>query len=175
MNYYGRYPGDYARDTGHLTLTEHGVYSVLLDAYYSTECPLPADFVLLYRICRAMDDAERAAVRSVAEQFFPISDDGLRHNGRADAEIPKARKRIQAAVDNGKTGGRPTKKKPSGNPVGYSQKPSGFDKNNPVGYPVGYPAETQWQSSPTPTPNSSLPFQGDDSLQGDVEVWGAVG
>jgi hypothetical protein len=31
MKFYQRHLGDYARDTAHLSLLEHGVYSVLLD------------------------------------------------------------------------------------------------------------------------------------------------
>ena len=36
MNYYERHLGDYARDTGHLSMLEHGAYSLLLDRYYAT-------------------------------------------------------------------------------------------------------------------------------------------
>lgn len=87
MNFYKRYVGDYVRDTGHLSLTEHGAYTVLLDTIYSTGKPLPADLVALCRICRASNAAERRAVASVVDQFFPVNGDGLRHNKRAHAEL----------------------------------------------------------------------------------------
>jgi uncharacterized protein YdaU (DUF1376 family) len=87
MNYYPRYMGDYSRDTGHLSLIEHGAYTVLLDHYYAKGAPLPASVDALARICRAMTSAEQEAVKSVAEEFFPIGADGLRHNARADTEI----------------------------------------------------------------------------------------
>jgi uncharacterized protein YdaU (DUF1376 family) len=87
MNYYPRYPGDYMRDTGHLSLVEHGAYTVLLDHYYAKAGPLPASLEALVRLCRAMTDQEQAAVKTVTEEFFPLSNDGLRHNARADAEI----------------------------------------------------------------------------------------
>ena len=87
MNFYKRFLGDYARDTAHLSLTEHGAYNLLLDAYYGTGRPLPLDTESLCRICRASTPLERRAVESVANQFFKVADDGLRHNPRADREI----------------------------------------------------------------------------------------
>lgn len=87
MNFYKRYMGDYGRDTAHLSLAEHGAYALLLDHYYSTESALPAELLALYRLCRAFDKLEQRAVQSVADKFFPVGDDGLRHNERADKEI----------------------------------------------------------------------------------------
>lgn len=89
MNWYKRYMGDYARDTTRLSLIEHGAYSMLLDAYYSAATPLPAAKGELYRIAKAMTPAERKAVDMVADTFFPITADGMRHNVRADREITK--------------------------------------------------------------------------------------
>jgi uncharacterized protein YdaU (DUF1376 family) len=110
VNYYERYCGDYQRDTAHLSLSEHGAYTMLLDTYFSVEKPLPEDLPSLYRVCRAMTRIEQQAVKSVAEQFFPVSKmDGLRHNRRADREIAKARPKIDAAKMNGRKGGRPYK------------------------------------------------------------------
>ncbi len=145
MNYYERYCGDYQRDTAHLSLCEHGAFTMMLDTYYATEKPLPADYPALYRICRAMDKAEQLAVRSIADQFFPVAEDGLRHNGRADDMIDKARPKIDAARANGKKGGRPRKPKEE-----TQQKPSGFS--------FGNPPETQDESSPAPAPLK--PFEG---------------
>jgi uncharacterized protein YdaU (DUF1376 family) len=87
VNYYPRYVGDYQRDTSGLSLTEHGVYTQLLDCYYSREQPLPPELDRLCRIARAMEPFEREAVRVVADEFFPLAEDGLRHNRRADEEI----------------------------------------------------------------------------------------
>lgn len=110
MNYYERYCGDYQRDTAHLSLAEHGAYTMLLDTYFSVEKPLPEDLQSLYRVCRAMTRLEQQAVKAVATQFFPVSEvDGLRHNHRADREIAKARPKIEAARINGRKGGRPPK------------------------------------------------------------------
>lgn len=91
LNFYKHYLGDYARDTAHLSLMEHGAYRVLLDSYYATERALPVDKGALYRICKAFNAAERKAVDKVAAEFFPVdtTGDGLRHNRRADEEITK--------------------------------------------------------------------------------------
>lgn len=143
MNYYERYCGDYARDTAHLELGDHGAYTLMLDTYYSTEKPLPAAYEPLYRICRAMSKLEQASVRKVADEFFPVGADGLRHNKRADADIADAQPRIAAARANGGKGGRP-RKKPKTNPDETQPKPSGL--------PLANPAETQsGEASPNAT------------------------
>jgi uncharacterized protein YdaU (DUF1376 family) len=77
------------RDTAHLTLAEHGAYSVMLDHYYATGKPLPADVDALIRLCRAYDDTEKKAVATIADAFFAVNGDGLRHNRRADKELER--------------------------------------------------------------------------------------
>lgn len=128
MNYYERYVGDFQRDTGHLSCAEIGVYDRLLDHYYAIEAPLPADNPSLCRIARAMEPFEQDAVRRIADEFFPVGDDGLRHNTRADREIHKAQRRIHAAKENGKKGGRP----PKTNQKVTQEKPNGFELANPA-------------------------------------------
>lgn len=93
--------GDYAKKTAALSLAEHGAYTVLLDEYYSTETPLPAEHEALYRLCRAMTKGEQDAVRAVADRFFPLEADGLRHNLRADEEITKAQATIAKQRESG--------------------------------------------------------------------------
>jgi uncharacterized protein YdaU (DUF1376 family) len=134
MNYFELYPGDYLRDTTRLSLVEHGAYLRLLMAYYAEEQPLPADEAELFVIVSAVSAADKAAVRKVASRFFPVGDDGLRRNGRADEEIEKAQRRIAISRENGSKGGR--KKNPTGNPTGN---PAG----NPAGSSQGNPAGTQ--------------------------------
>ena len=89
MNYYKRWIGDYQRDTGHLSMVEHGAYNLMLDVHYATERPLPRDKEALYRLLRAITKEERAAVESVLGQFWTETDDGW-VNGRANEEITKA-------------------------------------------------------------------------------------
>jgi len=149
VNYFEFYGGDYMRDTAQLTLAEHGAYLLLLATYYATERPLPADFQSLYRIARAMNTQEQKAVRSVADGFFKVDDDGLRHNPRADRVIADAQPRIAAARGNGSKGGRP--KKPKTNP----DETQWVNSEKPSGFPVANPAETH-SGEALHTPSSSI-------------------
>jgi hypothetical protein len=80
-----------------------------------------------------------------------VGEDGLRRNGRADAEIAKAQKRMATSRENGGKGGRP--KKPA-------QNPSGIPAGNPPGFetggfsePSGNPPETcSGEALQTPDP-----------------------
>lgn len=86
MNYYERHLGDYARDASHLTMLEHGAYTLLLDRYYTTEQGIPADQA--HRICRARSRDEKEAVDTVLAEFFTLRD-GVHHQKRVDAEIER--------------------------------------------------------------------------------------
>jgi uncharacterized protein YdaU (DUF1376 family) len=96
-----RYVGDYQRKTAHLSLIEHGAYTLLLDHYYSTAKPLPANASVLHRVCRAFAPDEQGAVQSVLDQFFTLEPDGY-HNKKADKELLKrgeiSKKRQNAAL-----------------------------------------------------------------------------
>ena len=88
MNYYKRHLGDYAKDTRHLSLAEHGAFCLLLDYYYSTEKPIPDD--RCERIANAYADSERVAVRAVLREFFVETPEGWR-NAKADEVIGEFR------------------------------------------------------------------------------------
>jgi uncharacterized protein YdaU (DUF1376 family) len=104
-HWYPRYSGDYARKTAHLSLVEHGAYTLLMDYYYTSgpipisDTPNQGSFDVsfdvssddrLFRICRALDDRERRAVISVLKQFFVI-ENGCWINKRAEEELEKRR------------------------------------------------------------------------------------
>jgi uncharacterized protein YdaU (DUF1376 family) len=93
VNYYERHLGDYARDTGHLTMLEHGAYTLLMDRYYAAEQAIPADQA--YRLARARSQDERDAVDMVLREFFVLESDGW-HQRRCDEEIARYNER-QAA------------------------------------------------------------------------------
>ena len=122
MNYYEHHLGDYAKDTLHLTMIEHGAYRLLLDRYYATEQGIPEDQA--HRVARARTREEKQAVDTILSEFFTLDGD-VWINGRAEEEIQKAKVRIDAAKNNGKRGGRP-KKNPMGSISETEEKPDGF-------------------------------------------------
>ena len=127
---YDRYPGDYLRDTLTLTPAQDGMYGRLIDYYYTTEKPIPEEDAESVTRCR--NDEDRAITQWVLRRFFSLTPVGWQH-GRIDAEIEKARPRIEAARNNGLRGGRP--------------------KTKPTGFPLGNPQGTQIESSPSPSPS----------------------
>lgn len=100
MNYYKRHLGDYARDTGHLTALEHGIYNLLLDAYYSTEKAIPA--AKAPRIAKANPEE----TQMVLQEFFKLTPEGWIHS-RADREIQASKQKTERNREIGKLGGRP--------------------------------------------------------------------
>lgn len=70
MNFYKHFIGDYQRDTGDLTLVEHGAFRLMLDHFYGAGRPLPGNKKALYRLLRAESDMERRAVDSVSQRFW---------------------------------------------------------------------------------------------------------
>ncbi len=118
MNFYKRYPGDYMRDTAHLSMVEHGAYTLLMDWCYSAEKPIP-NIPAANRICRAFEDAEKAAVRSVISGFFIKTEIGYENN-RINEQIKKDYNRVASAKANGSKGGRP-KKETQEIPTGFCE------------------------------------------------------
>ncbi len=98
--YYRFFPGDYQRDTGDLTLVEHGAYRVLLDHYYTCG-PLPNDPDRLNRICRAFSTGEQTAVATVVQRFFQPDGDRLR-NRKADKEMGDRQVFIESQREKGR-------------------------------------------------------------------------
>lgn len=76
MHKYLRHLGDYAKDTKHLSMLEHGAYNQMLDWCYAAEKPLPIDEKALFRLCSAFDKAEQQAVLSIRDEFFVLTEDG---------------------------------------------------------------------------------------------------
>lgn len=106
MNYYKRHIGDYAAATRHLSLLEHGVYCLLLDVYYTTEKPIPADDRAVFRLVGARSEEERQAVKTILAEFFLTEPDG-HHQARCDKEIAEKQEKSAKNAEIGKKGGRP--------------------------------------------------------------------
>jgi uncharacterized protein YdaU (DUF1376 family) len=144
VNYYPHHIGDYAQDTRHLTMLEHGAYRLLLDLYYSREAPLPLEVATVQRLACARAREEKQAVEAVLREFFVETPEGWRH-ARCDREIEAGRRKQDAARENGKKGGR----KPTPRQDGTQPKPTGL-------IPVSQ-AETQGETpNPNPNPNTKL-------------------
>lgn len=94
MNYYERHIGDYLKDTSHLSLLEHGVYSRLMDVYYTREGGLPQAEVA--RLIGARSKDERAALAAVLTEFFVLID-GVYQQDRCEREIARFRSKSEKA------------------------------------------------------------------------------
>ncbi|TEA78659.1 YdaU family protein [Allopusillimonas ginsengisoli] len=152
MNYYPHHIGDYITATAHLTMVEDGAYRRLLDLYYSSEKPLPAERKAVYRLARARAKEEQQAIDVVLDEFFEQTDSGWTHS-RCDEEIEKARVIAEKARANGKKGGRPPKQKPEQNPEETQPVISGLADQNPD----DNPEQTQKKANvklPIPLPNT---------------------
>ena len=86
MNYYERHIGDYLKDTAHLSLLEHGVYTRLMDVYYTREGAIPAGEAA--RLIGARSKDEREAPATVLSEFFVLVD-GLHRQDRCEREIER--------------------------------------------------------------------------------------
>lgn len=104
---------DYAADTAHLSLLEHGVYFQMMRLYYTNERPLPAEAEKVARFIGARSDDERKAVANILDEFFTLEYNGW-HQKRIDVELSRYTERKAINGEIGKLGGRP--RKPEGNP-----------------------------------------------------------
>jgi uncharacterized phage protein (TIGR02220 family) len=112
--WYQRHLGDYLSATRHLSLIEHGAYTLLLDYYYATEQPIPSDVSKIDRIFGLKKDSERAIFRKVLLEFFTNGEDGWR-NKKADAELEKMHKISERRAKAGKVGAMTTNRNRSAN------------------------------------------------------------
>ena len=101
-NYYRRFPGDYARDTRHLSLEAHGAYNLLLDHLYATEKPIP-DIESAFRICQITTrmrtrgpTSGQKVVMDILTNFFILGPNGYTHK-RVDEELSYMESRSKAA------------------------------------------------------------------------------
>jgi uncharacterized protein YdaU (DUF1376 family) len=143
VNYYKRHIGDYAAATRHLSLLEHGVYTMLLDVYYTAEKSLLADVRAVQRLVGAKSDDEREAVEIVLNEFFEKTADGW-HQSRCDEEIHH--KQVKSEVNQliGRMGGRP--KEITDSVIPESETVKEQTKTVSEGFPAQKPNGTQANS-----------------------------
>lgn len=84
--FYRWFPGDYARDTRHLSLMQHGVYRLLIDLYMDQGRPLRNDLPYLYRWLHAESVEEKNAVEFVLGEFFILKANSWTHK-RCEEEL----------------------------------------------------------------------------------------
>lgn len=106
MNYYKRHIGDYMKDAGHLSLLEHGVYTRLMDVYYTRETGIPVDQAA--RLIGARSKDELSALAQVTAEFFSVVD-GVYTQGRCNRVIGEMLDKAETNRVVGKRGGRPKK------------------------------------------------------------------
>lgn len=168
MNYYEHHIGDYAAATSHLSLLEDAIYSRLLRRYYLQEGPIPGDDATAARLAGVRTADEVAAAIVVLNEFFPLGDDGMRHNKRADEEIERFHSKIEAARENGKRGGRPAKKSPPQETQPKAKETQPFQS--------GFENKTQPKALQTPDTSNTEP-KGSDATASPAAVadpiWGA--
>ena len=113
MHYYKKNIGDYRRNTIHLSLLEHGVYSQLIDQYYLKEgvgFDKPVESIA--RLIGARTEDEVAVVSVILDEFFTETDSGYIHN-KCDENLKDYIAQGNRSRENGKKA-----VKPSRNPVG---------------------------------------------------------
>lgn len=145
MIFYKRYVARIQIATGHLTPCEFGVYDRLLDHYYAKEEPLPTELSRCCAIAGAQTKADRVAVAAVLAEFFEQDDAGRWHQKTANEMIAEAQPKIEAARQNGKLGGRPSKANLTARAA----------LQEPVGFSLGSDSEPNLKASQRQNQNGS--------------------
>jgi uncharacterized protein YdaU (DUF1376 family) len=92
MYYFKIHVGDYAKKTGHLSPLEHGIYLLILHAYYDRE--LGPTLLEATRWARARTEEEKHAVLGILDEFFVF--DGERYSqARVEEELASYRGRVE--------------------------------------------------------------------------------
>lgn len=113
MHYYAFDIGDYRRDTAHLKPMEHYIYRSLIDWYFLDEKPIPKKTQLVMRRLNLDTQPEtESMLLAVLDDFFDEMDDGW-HQKRIDQTIADYHAKAVINKENGKKGGRPSKKQPN--------------------------------------------------------------
>lgn len=108
--------------TRHLTRVERSLYRDLIELYYDTEQPLPADdFDRLARRVLAVSEEEKAALQYVLDEFFVKTGNVYSHD-YCDETIEKFHTATTAKAKAGKASAEARKKKAASRKAGRSDK-----------------------------------------------------
>lgn len=123
MHYYKRNIGDYAKKAGRLTILQHGVYNLLIDACYDRERFPTLEEARDWLWIGTSEEEE--ALQFVLRKFFTLDEkQGVYVQARILAEILEYQKLCEVQAAKGRKGGRPKKPDASKeNPAGFFKKP----------------------------------------------------
>ena len=129
MHYYQKNIGDYAKKAGRLSILQHGVYNLLIDACYDRE-QFPTEEEAIDWVWASTPE-EIQATKFVLKKFFELREDGRFYQNRIEEEIYKYQEFCEKQSANGKKGGRPKKEKSHVDKVYIDEKtnpekPTGF-------------------------------------------------
>jgi uncharacterized protein YdaU (DUF1376 family) len=96
MHYYQFNIADYRKDTGHLSLLEHGIYRSLLDSYYLNESPLCEDDANLMRTHCVRTEEEQKAFKNIINDYFILTKKGYTHK-KCSEQIKKYNEKSEKA------------------------------------------------------------------------------
>lgn len=145
-------PGDYLRDTQHLTTEEHGAYLLLLICFWSANGSIAYSDERFASITKTSIDRWQSRIKPALEPFFQIADGKWSHK-RVVRERFKADRIRQLRSEAGKLGGRvkanpnqieskPESKTEANQKYPQSQSHKDIDKESvvhPIELPSGFP------------------------------------
>lgn len=146
MHYYKFHIGDYARDTSHLSVVEHGIYRLLLDWCYLNEKPISTERAM--RVGRGYPEE----TQSVLSEFFSQTDNGWVHT-RVVEEIRAYHYKAEQNAKNGAKGGR---KKSEKNPVATQTVSETNPNHKPLTTNHEYSVPNGTVGKPTLTPDEII-------------------
>lgn len=155
------YIGDYLRDTGHLTVGEHGAYLLLLMQAWTSGGALPADASRLRTIAK-MGTKQWGEASKVVMQFFYREGEVFRHK-RLDKELSNARSNTEQ---------RKTAGKASADARKAQRKVNETVNGNPtdVAPAVAIPLEQNGRPSPSPSPKDSASLRSADADASEPDI-----
>lgn len=152
-------PGDYYRDTNHLTTAQHGAYFLLLMHAWVANGLLPDDDEALRSVTR-MDKSDWRRSRKALLAFFKPTEAGYRHK-RIDIELAKADRNLSQKSVAGKASAfkRAEQRKANGASTAVEIPLAEITIETPTADPTADPTAMlrQFNSSPSPIPRKKEP------------------
>ena len=106
MHYYRRNIGDYYKKAGRLSILQHGIYTLLMDACYDRECFPSMEEAIDWTWANTPEEIQ--AVEFILKKFFSL-DNGVYVQKKIKEELNNYANQKTKNSANGKRGGRPKK------------------------------------------------------------------